>query len=134
MALPTAARSFPLGDLRLSLAAIELELDLVGLGQLVEALVLVELAVLRGHEGDLDVARDLIDRDETSLFGVELGDQPTLAVVDVTRHRRAIVGDPLEIGQVADHDPIDRSRPARRSRPAPRHRCWNSRPIDTLVS
>ena len=76
----------------------------------IDPLVLEEGAVLGGHEGELDVARDLVDRDEPALLGVVLTDQLAIAVVDLAYDGRVIVVEAVEVGQVADQPDVDRQR------------------------
>ena len=74
----------------------------------VDSLVLEEGSVLGGDESELDVAGNLVDRHEPTLFCVELSDQPSFSVEDFAHDRGAVIVETAEIGEVADQDDVDR--------------------------
>ena len=74
----------------------------------VDAGMLEEMTVLGRDEGDLDVARDLVDRDEPTLLCVEFADQLPVPVVDFADDRRAVVIEVVEIGKVSNQEYVDR--------------------------
>ena len=69
----------------------------------VDPAVLEERIVFARDEGEDHVLGDLVEAHQPAALVEEFADRPAVAVVDGARQRRAVVVDPLEIGEIA-HD------------------------------
>ena len=88
----------------------------------VDAVVLVEAAVLDGQQGLLHHFRHLRNRHEVAVLFAEFADQHIVGRVHAQRYLRLVVGDDAQFGQAGAHvqeqvgGQQQRRRPARRSR------------------
>ena len=68
---------------------------------------LVEGVVLGGHEGHHGVAGNLVQADQEAPLRVEFTDQRSVAVDDATGEGWLVIGDALEIRQIAHESQVE---------------------------
>ena len=76
-------------------------------GERIDALVGVEVLVLGGDEGALDLFGDGADRGEDAALVGELGHQPVVTGIDATHHRRLIGAQAVQRRQVGGVAAVD---------------------------